>query len=314
MPRPLEPPRSLHRMERLLVYHDLLVRDRIRNRAFRRALARRVVPGSNVLDIGSGTGLWAVEAARLGARRVVAVEKEPLLVPLIERLAADHGVADRVHVVGGDSRRITLPREFDLLVSETVGNLAFDEGILPLVADARKRFLRPGAGVVPAAITLAAAPVHEGWRPPLRADGFRDLARHIPREPGRRRVRLLASPRPLARVGLEAGRPEVDLGRLRARWRIPDAAALDAFLVWVEMDLARGVRLSSRSGTTWSPALYGVETLGRGPARAEFELSLAGKESRWRLALASARGVEARSYSPLFAYGALRSRASNSRR
>ena len=314
MPRAPEPARSLHRMERLLVYHDLLLRDGRSNRAFRRALARRVVPGSSVLDIGSGTGLWAIEAARLGARRVVAVEREPLLVPLIERLAAAHGVAGRVHVVAGDSRRIALPREFDLLVSETVGNLAFDEGILPLVADARKRFLRPGAGVIPAAITLAAAPVHEGWRPPLRADAFADLARHIPREPGRRRVRLLADPRPLARVRLEAGRPEADLSRLRARWRVPEASALDAFLVWVEMELARGVRLSGRSGTTWSPALYGVETLERGPARAELELGLAGKESRWRLRLRTARGVVERSYSPLFAYGALRSPTSNRRR
>ena len=58
--------RSLSRMERLLVYHDLLLRDSVRNRAFRRALAARVVPGSSVLDIGSGTGLWAIEAARLG--------------------------------------------------------------------------------------------------------------------------------------------------------------------------------------------------------------------------------------------------------
>ena len=113
--------------------------------------------------------------------------------PLIERLAAENGVADRVRVVRGDSRRVALPREFDLLVSETVGNLGFDEGILPIVADARSRFLRPRGRVIPEAIALMAAPAHEGWRPPLRAESFRSLALHIPREPGRRRVRLLAA-------------------------------------------------------------------------------------------------------------------------
>ncbi len=303
--------RSLSRMERLLVYHDILLRDAVRNRAFRRALAARVVPGSSVLDLGAGTGLWAIEAARLGARQVVAIEKEPLLVSLIQRLAFENGVADRVRVLPGDSRRVSLPRQFDLVVSETVGNLGFDEGVLELVADARARFLRPGGAVIPEAIALMAAPAHEGWRPPLRAEGFRALALHIPREPGRRRIRLLAPPTALARIRLEAGRPRprLDLDRLRGRWRVRDVVAIDAFMVWVEMELAPGIRLSTRSGTSWSPALYGVEPLGTGTGRAEFRLSLAGKESRWQVLLETTRArVVERSYSPLFAYGSLRSR------
>jgi SAM-dependent methyltransferase len=299
--------RSLSRLEGLLVYHDILLRDTVRNRAFRKALAARVMPGSAVLDIGAGSGLWAIEAARLGAQRVVAIEKEPLLVPLIERLAAENGVADRVRVVLGDSRRVALRGKFDLLVTETVGNLGVDEGILSIVADARARFLRPGAGVIPGVVALIAAPAHEGFRPPLRAAGFRALAMHIPREPGRRRIRLLAPPRPLARLRLDgASRLHLDLGQLRARWRVRDAAAIDAFMVWVEMKLAPGVLLSTRSKTTWNPALYGVESLGTGPATVEFRLSLE-KESRWQVAIATRRERFERTYSPLFAYGSLRS-------
>lgn len=306
---------SLSRLERLLIFHDLLLRDSARNRAFRRALAARVAPGASVLDIGAGTGLWAIEAARRGASRVVAIEKEPLLVSLIERLAIENGVADRVQVVLGDSRRVALPRQFDLIVSETVGNLGFDEGILSLVADARARFLRPGGAVIPDAIALMAAPAHEGWRPPLRAESFRSLALHVPREPGRRRIRLLAPPKALARIRLDAGppRPRLDLSRLRGRWRVRDAGAIDAFMVWVEMELAPGIRLSTRSGTSWSPALYGVESLGTGTGAAEFRLSLAGKESRWHVQLETTRATVARSYSPLFAYGSLRSARAVSR-
>jgi SAM-dependent methyltransferase len=296
-------------MERLLVYHDLLLRDSVRNRAFRRALAARVVPGASVLDIGSGTGVWAIEAARLGASRVVAIEKEPFLASLISRLAAENGVSDRVRVVQGDSRRVTLPGRFDLVISETVGNLAFDEGILPLVADARARFLRPGGAVIPAAIALLAAPAHEGFRPPLRAAGFRSLALHIPREPGRRRIRLLAPPRALVRIRLDTRTPaRLDLDRLRGRWAVRDVGAIDAFMVWVEMELAPGLRLSTRSGTTWNPALYGVEPLGAGKGTADFRLSLDGKESRWEVGIRSGRARFERSYSPLFAYGSLRSK------
>jgi len=94
---------------------------------------------------------------------------------------------------------------------------------------------------------------------------------------------------------------------LRGRWRIRDAGALDVFMVWVEMELAPGIRLSTRSGTTWSPALYGVEPLGTGTGTAEFRLSLEGKESRWQVALETRRATVERSYSPIFAYGSLRS-------
>ena len=309
MGRPPDSARSLSRLERLLTYHDLLLRDSVRNRAFRRALAARVVPGASVLDIGSGTGLWAIEAARLGASRVVAIEKEKHLVALIERLAVENGVADRVRVVQGDSRRTELPRKFDLLVSETVGNLGFDEGILPIVADARARFLRPGGAVIPDALALMAAPAHEGWRPPVRAESFRSLALHVPREPGRRRIRLLAPATALARIRLSAASPplRLDLDRLRGRFWVRDLASLDAFMVWVEMELAPGIRLSTRSGTTWNPALYGVDALGTGAGTAEFRLSLAGKESRWQVEVRTGRRRVEGSYSPLFAYGSLRS-------
>ena len=137
----------------------LLLGDARRNRAFHRALAARVRPGSTVLDLGAGTGVWAVAAARLGARRVVAVEREAVLVPVIEALARESGVADRVEVVRADARRVRLPRVFDVVVSEMVGNEAFEEGLLPVFERARTRFLRRGGALVPEWVALAAAPV-----------------------------------------------------------------------------------------------------------------------------------------------------------
>ncbi len=60
-----------------LSFHQVLLADTRRNRAFHRALAARVRPGHSVLDIGAGSGIWSVVAARLGARRVVALERDP---------------------------------------------------------------------------------------------------------------------------------------------------------------------------------------------------------------------------------------------
>src|SRR5882762_10779503 len=107
----------------LLKGHETLLSDANRNRPLYRALRKTVRKDSHVLDIGSGTGIWAVAAAMLGARKVVAVEEEPLLAGVIKDLASENGVADRVEVVQGDSRRLDLAREFDLVISETVGHL-----------------------------------------------------------------------------------------------------------------------------------------------------------------------------------------------
>ena len=86
-------------------YHEVLLLDRARNTAFERALRACIRPGHRVLDIGTGSGVWAVVAARLGAGKVVAVEREPLLAPVIGRLIADNGVADRVEVITGEFPR-----------------------------------------------------------------------------------------------------------------------------------------------------------------------------------------------------------------
>ncbi|MFN6965036.1 MAG: 50S ribosomal protein L11 methyltransferase [Pyrinomonadaceae bacterium] len=127
---------------RLLKAHETLLRDAERNRKFYNALRKRVADGARVVDIGSGTGVWAIAAAQLGASRVVAIEADKMLVGLIDELAREHGVADRVEAVQASSFDVSLEREFDVVVSETVGYLGYDEHIVEVMIDARRRFLR----------------------------------------------------------------------------------------------------------------------------------------------------------------------------
>ncbi|MBI3099863.1 MAG: 50S ribosomal protein L11 methyltransferase [Planctomycetes bacterium] len=81
--------KAYRRLQHLLPAHRTMLADPVRNRAFFEALRRSVTSRSRVLDVGAGTGIWAIAAARLGARRVVAIEKERLLIPLIRRLAEE---------------------------------------------------------------------------------------------------------------------------------------------------------------------------------------------------------------------------------
>ena len=202
---------SLARLLGCLAYQQTLLGDARRNRAFHRALAARVRPGHAVLDLGSGTGVWAVAAARLGARRVVAVEREAVLVPVIEALARENGVADRVEVVRADARRVSLPRAFDVVVSEMVGNEAFEEGLVPVFERARTLFLRRGGALVPEWVALAAAPVRApvalGLSPRLlQSASVAALTAHVPRNLHPAELAPLAPGRELLRVDLREAR------------------------------------------------------------------------------------------------------------
>jgi SAM-dependent methyltransferase len=305
---------SLSRLTGTLAFHQALLADARRNRAFHRALVARVRPGSRVLDLGAGTGVWAVVAARLGARRVVAVEREPLLVPVIERLARENGVADRVEVTCADARRVRLPRAFDVVVSETVGNEAFDEGIVALMARARERFLRPGGVLVPEWLSLRAAPAapfDAGRLAPrlLSARSIAALTDHVPRGVLPERLRTLAPSRELLRVDLREARPRDALPPARTLFRLREGRAVGGVAIWAEMGLAPGVRLSTHAGTTWTPVFLPLGPLPPGPGRLVLEVDWNPRRRRWHVDFTgdggSRRAHHVDERSPLFAWGVL---------
>jgi precorrin-6B methylase 2 len=290
----------------------MLLGDARRNRAFHRALAARVRPGMAVLDLGAGTGIWAVVAARLGARRVVAVEREAVLVPVIEALARENDVADRVEVLRADARRVRLPRVFDVVVSEMVGNEAFEEGLVPILERARTRFLRPGGALVPEWVALAAAPVAaplaRGLTPPfLRAASVASLTAHVPRSLHPAELVALAPGRQLLRLDLGEARAGEALPVARARFRVADGRSVGGIAVWVVMGLAPGVRLSTRGGTHWLPTLLPTEPLPAEPGRLEVEIDWNRARRRWSFRFEGDRGARAAAaHSPLFAWGVVR--------
>lgn len=61
-----------------------------------RLLEHTVEPGQRILDVGAGSGILAIAAARLGAGTVLALEGDPLATEALAENAALNGVADRV--------------------------------------------------------------------------------------------------------------------------------------------------------------------------------------------------------------------------
>ena len=119
-----------------------------------------VRPGDIVLDVGAGSGILSVFAARAGAAGVYAVERTSIAV-LAEQLAAANEVAETVKVIQGDVMDIELPEQVDVIVSEWLGGFGIDEGMLAPVIAARDRWLKPGGVMIPHSVIAWAALVHD---------------------------------------------------------------------------------------------------------------------------------------------------------
>ena len=71
-------------------------------------------PGATVLDLGTGSGILAIAAAKLGAGRVLAVDNDPVAVKAARSNVIANGVRGTVSVVGGSLDGV--PGSYDLVV------------------------------------------------------------------------------------------------------------------------------------------------------------------------------------------------------
>ncbi len=76
-----------------------------------------VKPGSNVLDMGTGSGIAAIAAARAGAGQVVAVDINPAAVRAVEVNARQHGLSERIQAMQGDMFVPVEGQRFDLIIT-----------------------------------------------------------------------------------------------------------------------------------------------------------------------------------------------------
>jgi protein arginine N-methyltransferase 1 len=121
--------------------------NKARANAYAAALRDAVTPNSIVLDIGAGTGFFALLACRYGARRVYAIEPADAI-DLAREAAADNGYSDRVIFIRSLSTKVALPERADVIVSDLSGLLPLFGQHIPAIIDARNRFLASGGVLI----------------------------------------------------------------------------------------------------------------------------------------------------------------------
>jgi type II protein arginine methyltransferase len=140
-------------------WHFAMMNDKPRNGAYEAALLR-AAPGHRVLDIGTGTGLLAMIAARAGAESVVTCESVALIAERARETIALNGLSNRVRVIGQHSTELAVGHELSerahVLVTETFSSDLLSEGVLSVVEHAHRELLTADAIVIPRAAAARA--------------------------------------------------------------------------------------------------------------------------------------------------------------
>jgi type II protein arginine methyltransferase len=258
------------RRRRVPMWHFAMMNDDARNSAFEKAIAAAVTGDSLVLDIGTGSGLLAMMAARCGADRVVACEMVPAVAETARRIIEANGLSDRISVLARkstDLQAAELPRPADVLIAEVFDAGFFGEEALDTIEDARRRLLSSDARLIPAEARIVAAPVESPelyclgqvdevagfnlsafneFRPRCFQHGISDVE-----------YRMLAEPVELFRFDLQG-----ELAR-EGQVQVPLRSAVDgtahAVVCWFELRLAEGVVFSTspqEPGSHWDQSVH----------------------------------------------------------
>merc|ERR1719201_3301977 len=146
--------KSVQLIETANGYHYAMLNDKPRNEFYYKALQKVIKPDSLVLEIGTGSGLLAMMAARLGAKHVTTIEANKHLVAISRHHFAVNGLSDKITVLNRLSTDVQLDDlpygRCNVLVSEILGTLLLGENALEFVEDARRRLLTADAKVIPA--------------------------------------------------------------------------------------------------------------------------------------------------------------------
>lgn len=112
------------------------------------ALERRLRPGDSLLDVGTGSGILAIAAARLGAGTVLALDIDPLAAQVARENVAINGVAGVVEVAEG-----SLPGEPTTAWDVVVANILAQ--VIAQMAPALAAHLKPGGLLISSGIVAS---------------------------------------------------------------------------------------------------------------------------------------------------------------
>ncbi|KAI6039613.1 S-adenosyl-L-methionine-dependent methyltransferase [Pisolithus marmoratus] len=132
--------------------HAVMINDKVRTSSYASFILKNPLLFENaiVLDVGCGTGILSLFAAKSGAKHVYAVDASDIA-DKAEKIVQANGLTDIITVIRGKVEDISLPDDVthvDIIISEWMGYALLYESMLDSVLHARDRFLSPNGGVM----------------------------------------------------------------------------------------------------------------------------------------------------------------------
>jgi len=136
--------------------HEEMLKDEVRTLTYRNSMwhNKHLFKGKVVLDVGCGTGILSMFAAKAGAAKVIGVDMSSI-VDYAKKIVADNNLSDTVTIIRGKVEEIELPvPKVDIIISEWMGYCLFYESMLDTVLYARDKWLTEGGLMFPDKATL----------------------------------------------------------------------------------------------------------------------------------------------------------------
>ncbi|XP_044211617.1 protein arginine N-methyltransferase 3 [Thunnus albacares] len=141
--------------------HEEMLKDKVRTESYRDFMYRNpeVFRDKVVLDVGCGTGILSMFAARAGAKKVIAVDQSEIIYQAMD-IVRSNQLEDKITLIKGRIEDINLPVEkVDIIISEWMGYFLLFESMLDSVVHARNLYLADGGSVYPDLCNISLAAV-----------------------------------------------------------------------------------------------------------------------------------------------------------
>ncbi|XP_053304813.1 protein arginine N-methyltransferase 3 [Spea bombifrons] len=143
--------------------HEEMLKDAVRTENYRDFIYRNphIFKDKVVLDVGCGTAILSMFAARAGAKRVIGVDQSDIIYQAMDVIRLNK-LEDTVILIKGRIEEVELPVEkVDVIISEWMGYFLLFESMLDSVLVAKRRFLGAGGSVYPDRYTLSLVAVSD---------------------------------------------------------------------------------------------------------------------------------------------------------
>ncbi|ESO97535.1 hypothetical protein LOTGIDRAFT_177209 [Lottia gigantea] len=138
--------------------HEEMLKDEVRTLTYRNSMYynKHLFKDKIVLDVGCGTGILSMFAAKAGAKKVIGIECSSII-DYAQKIIVDNRLDKVITLVKGKVEEVVLPdgiEKVDIIISEWMGYCLFYESMLNTVIFARDKWLAKDGLIFPDRATL----------------------------------------------------------------------------------------------------------------------------------------------------------------